>query len=123
MFIKNTFGKYTIDERSFNVEPRTVYFTNLGIEWDKITDTCLITFNESYLKEYVHADIYDNFSFLLTETVDPRKLSETQFETIEKLYHFIHEQHLTDSPYKNQIIGQFDGNLTFKNKGIFFSGL
>ncbi len=124
LFIKNAFGKYTIDEKSFNVEPRTVYFTNPGnyriFEWHKITDTCLITFNESYLKEYVHADIYDSFSFLLTETVEPRKLSETQFETIEKLYHFIHEQYLTDSPYKNQVIGSLMVTLLLKIKEYFF---
>ena len=40
LFIKDAFGKYTIDNKSFPVEPRTVYFTNPGnyriFEWHKI---------------------------------------------------------------------------------------
>src|ERR1700738_179638 len=52
LFIKNAIGKYTIDDLSFKVEPGTVYFTNPGnyriFEWHEITDTCLITFDESY---------------------------------------------------------------------------
>lgn len=124
LFIKNAFGKYTIDDKDFNVEPQTVYFTNPGnyriFEWHQITNTCLITFNETYLKEYVHAHIYDNFSFLLTETIEPRKLSEKQFETIEKLYQFIYEQHIADSPYKNQVIGSLMETLLLKIKEYFF---
>jgi len=124
LFIKDAFGRYTIDDKSFDVEPRTVYFTNPGnyriFEWYKITDTCLITFNESYLKEFVHATIYNDFSFLLTETIKPRKLTEEQFTMIERLYHFIHEQHLTNSPYKNQIVGSLMVVLLLKIKEYFF---
>ncbi len=124
LFIKDAFGNYAIDDKSFEVEPKTVYFTNPGnyrvFEWQKITDTCLITFNEAYLKEYVHANVYDSFSFLLTETVEPRKLSDSQFETIEKLYNFIQDQHLTNSPYKNQIIGSLMVAMLLKIKEYFF---
>ena len=124
LFIKDAFGKYTIDDRSFDVEPRTVYFTNPGnyriFEWQKITDTCLITFNEAFLKVYVHSDVFDHFSFLLTETVEPRTLTETQFEVIEKLYRFIYEQYLSNSPYKDQIIGSLIVALLLKIKEYFF---
>jgi AraC family transcriptional regulator, transcriptional activator of pobA len=124
LFIKDAFGKYIIDDISFEVDPLTVYFTNPGnyriFEWHEITDTCLITFNEAYLKEYVHADVYDNFSFLLTETVEPRKLSEEQFCTIERLYQFIYGQHRSDSPFKNQILGSLMVALLLKIKEYFF---
>lgn len=124
LFIKDAFGKYTIDDKSFSVEPKTVYFTNPGnyrvFEWHKITDTCLITFNEAFLKEYVHADIFNQFSFLLTEIVEPQTLTENQFEVIEKMYRLIYEQHISNSPFKAQITGNLTVALLLKIKEYFF---
>ena len=124
LFIGNAFGKYTIDDVNFTVEPGTVYFTNPGnyriFEWQKITDACLITFDESYLKEHVHADIYKEFSFLLTETVQPRVLDSAQFKFIAELYRYIHREHLGSSPYKNKIIGSLLVTLLLKIKEYFF---
>lgn len=124
LFIKDAFGKYTIDDQQFEVEPGTVYFTNPGnyrvFEWHKITDTCLITFNEAYLKEYVHDDVYRDFSFLLTETVQPRILKPDQFSLIQELYQQIHREHLSNSPYKNKFIGAMMVALLLKIKEYFF---
>jgi AraC family transcriptional activator of pobA len=124
LFIKEAFGKYTIDDQQFTVEPRTVYFTNPGnyriFEWHKLTDTCLITFSESYLKEYVHADIYKEFSFLLTEIVQPRLLQPEQFSAIEQLYKYIYQEHTGASPYKNKVIGSLTVALLLKLKEFFF---
>jgi AraC family transcriptional activator of pobA len=124
LFVRNAFGKYTIDDLHFNIEPGTVYFTNPGnyriFEWHKITDACLITFNESYLKEHVHSDIYREFSFLLTETVQPRVLQAGQFQIMEQLYQHIYREHIGDSPYKNQLIGSLMVAMLLKIKEYFF---
>lgn len=124
LFVREAFGRYTIDDLHFKIQPGTVYFTNPGnyriFEWHKITDTCLITFNESYLKEYVHDDVYREFSFLLTETVKPRVLAPGQFHIIEALYRHIHREHLGNSPYKNQLIGSLMVALLLKIKEYFF---
>jgi len=124
LFIKDAFGRYTIDDLQFKMVPRTVYFTNPGnyrrFEWDNITDTCLLVFNESYLKEQVHPDIYRDFSFLLTETVEPRVLQPEQFLIIEELYRFIYREHHGSSPYKNKIIGSSLVTLLLKIKECFF---
>jgi AraC-like DNA-binding protein len=124
LFVKDAFGKYTIDDLRFTVAPGTVYFTNPGnyrtFEWHKITDTCLIVFNEAYLKEQVHSDIYREFSFLLTETVEPRSLKPEQFGIIEELYRFIYREHQGESPYKNKIIGSALVTLLLKIKEYFF---
>ncbi|GAB3171182.1 helix-turn-helix domain-containing protein [Telluribacter humicola] len=124
LFIQEAFGNYTIDDLQFPIQPGTVYFTNPGnfriFEWHSITEACLITFNESYLKEYVHSDVYREFSFLLTETVEPRVLSDEQFEVLEQLYRQIHREHLGGSPYKNQLIGTLMVVLLLKIKEYFF---
>lgn len=120
LFIKEGLGRYTIDDQAFDIKPGTVYFTNPGnyrtFEWEKINDVCLITFNESYLIEHVHADIYKEFSFLLTETVRPATLQQEQFAEMEYIYRQIHREHLGQALYKNRIIGSLFVVLLLKIK-------
>ncbi|MHA4740491.1 helix-turn-helix domain-containing protein [Dyadobacter sp. MSC1_007] len=124
LFIREAYGKYTIDDQAFEVQPGTVYFTNPGnyriFEWHAIQDTCLITFNEAYLKENVHEDVYRDFSFLLTETVHPRVLTQEQFTVVRQLYELIHREYLGDSPYRNKLIGGLMVALLLKVKEYFF---
>jgi AraC-like DNA-binding protein len=124
LFIKEAFGSYTIDDLEFDMEPRTVYFTNPGnlrsFEWRELNDACLVVFTEAFLKEQVHSDIYRDFSFLLTETVEPRVLKPEQFSSIEELYRIIHREYYSSSPYKNKLIGSMLVSLLFKIKEFFF---
>ncbi|QEC42027.1 helix-turn-helix domain-containing protein [Pseudobacter ginsenosidimutans] len=124
LFIREAFGKYTIDDLQFNMQPRTVYFTNPGnlrsFEWHQLNDTCLIVFTEAFLKEQVHSDIYNDFSFLLTETVEPRVLMPEQFRAIEELYQIIHREYSSNSPYRNKLIGSMLVSLLFKIREYFF---
>ncbi|MDF2189696.1 AraC family transcriptional regulator [Paraflavitalea sp. CAU 1676] len=124
LFVKDAYGKYSIDDLQFTVAPGTVYFTNPGnfrkFEWHTIADACLIVFDEAYLKEQVHADIYREFSFLLTETVEPRTLKADQFNGIEQLLRIIYSEHHSLSPYKDKIIGSLLVTLLLKIKEYFF---
>lgn len=124
LFIKEAYGSYTIDDLQFNMEPRTVYFTNPGnlrsFEWRQLNDACLVVFTEAFLKEQVHSAIYHDFSFLLTETVEPRVLKPEQFNSIEELYRIIHREYNSSSPYKNRLIGSMLVSLLFKIKEFFF---
>lgn len=124
LFVKDGHGKYTIDELTFPIEPGTVYFTNPGnyrsFEWDSITEACLITFNESYLKEQVHHNIYQEFSFLLTETVQPRVLEPVLFDELQLLCLQIRKEHLGGSAYKNRIIGSLFVVMLLKIKEYFW---
>ena len=124
LFIKEAYGNYTIDDLQFTMGPHTVYFTNPGnyrkFEWHNITDVCLLVFNESYLKEQVHPDIYRDFSFLLTEIVEPRILQPEQFMTVQELYRIIYREHHCNPPYKNKLIGSLVVSLLLKIKEYFF---
>jgi AraC family transcriptional activator of pobA len=68
----------------------------------------------------VHPDIYRDFSFLLTETVEPRILKPEQLAIIEELYRFIYREHHGHSPYKNKVIGSALVALLLKIKEYFF---
>lgn len=124
LFIKSAFGYYTIDDQRFEVTSDTVYFTNPGnyriFEWEKLEHTCLITFGEGFLKEYVHDDVYNDFSFLLSEVVSPRVLTSGQFSQIEELYTLIHKEYRGSFLYKNKIIGALVIALLLKIKEYFF---
>lgn len=123
-FVRNGHGKYIIDELTYPIKPGTVYFTNPGnfrqFEWYDITDVFHITFKESFLKAYVHDDVYKDFSFLLTETVQPRVLQPIAFDDIELLYQQIYKEQNADSPYKNRIIASLFVVLLLKIKEYFW---
>jgi len=124
VFVKNAYGRYTIDELSFNLEPGIVYFTNPGnfriFEWHKIDEVYLITFNESFLKENVHPDVFSEFPFLLTETVRPQLLVPGVYQEFEQLYLQIYKEHLGGSPYRDRIIGSLFVVLLLKIKEYFW---
>src|ERR1700744_2613302 len=87
LFCRNAYGRCTIDDVAYNLEPGTIYYTNPGcyrtFGWNSIEDAWLITFNESYLKEYIHQDIYREFPFLLTESLQPLRLEMEEFAEYE----------------------------------------
>jgi AraC-like DNA-binding protein len=109
LFSKDGDGSYTIDDYTFPVNNRTLYFTNPGnfrsFEWTRLSDACLITFSENFLKENSQEDIFDKFPYLLTETVRPRTLTPEQFERIEKNYNLIEREFLLPSPFQFKVIG------------------
>lgn len=124
LFVKDAFGKYTIDDLHFTMVPNTVYFTNPGnfrqFEWQQITDATLIVFDEAFLKEQAHPEIYRDFSFLLTETVEPRILKPEQFSVIQEFCNLIYREHYSSTPYKNKVIGSQLVAMLWKIKEFFF---
>ncbi|MCE7065062.1 AraC family transcriptional regulator [Dyadobacter sp. CY326] len=124
VFVKEARGKYVIDEMDFPIEPGTIYFTNPGnvrqFEWYSIEDAFLITFKEAFLKEHVHHDVFNDFSFLLTEIVQPKILEQSEFDEIEALYCQIYKEQTGHSPYKNKIIGSLFVVLLLKIKEFFW---
>jgi AraC family transcriptional activator of pobA len=125
LFVKDARGKYTTDDITFNTEPGTIYFTNPGhfksFEWYAIEDVTLITFTESFLKENVHREIFEEFPFLLAEMVQPKVLQPEAFREFEMLYQQIDKEDQSGSMYKEKIIGNFFVVLLLKIKEYFWS--
>jgi AraC-like DNA-binding protein len=108
-FIKGGDGDYTIDEQTYTLQPGAIYFTNPGhfrsFNWRRIEDVYLFTLSESFLKENVHANIFDEFPFLLAETFPARVLAPEIFAEFETLYLQIQKEYDSESPYRYRIIG------------------
>ncbi|MEO0338007.1 MAG: AraC family transcriptional regulator [Bacteroidota bacterium] len=125
VFIKNGKGNYTTDEQTFEYGPRTVYFTNpghlKGFEMYELEEAYIITLSEAFLKENVHADIFQEFPFLLAETVPPQTLSEAEFKESETLYLQILKEYHGTSTFKYRMIGNLFVVLLLKIKERFWS--
>lgn len=124
VFVKDGRGKYTTDDLNFETCPGTIYFTNPGHykshEWFEIKEVYLITLSESFLKENVHPDVFEEFPFLLAETVHPRILSPDAFFEFEQLYLQINREYISKSPYRNRLIGNLFVVLLLKIKEYFW---
>ncbi|MBD1362879.1 helix-turn-helix transcriptional regulator [Mucilaginibacter sp. ZT4R22] len=124
VFVKNGSGKYTTDDLVFDTVPGTIYFTNPGhyksYHWKQMEEVYLVTLSESFLKENVHPDVFEEFPFLLAETVQPRVLAEAEFAEFEQLYLQINKEYLAASPYRNRIIGNLFVVLLLKIKEYFW---
>ena len=119
-FIKDARGRYFIDEQQFRMQPGTVYFTNPGhyrsFEYEAIGEAYLITFSEDFLKQHVHADIFEEFPFLLAETFPARTVAPALFAEFERLYAQIHREHQAHSPFRQRLIGHLLVVLLLKLK-------
>ncbi|MET1056628.1 MAG: AraC family transcriptional regulator [Pedobacter sp.] len=124
LFVKDGAGHYTIDEQSFRTESGTVYFTNPSnyrtFSWERIDEVYLITFDETFLKEYVGREVFNEFPFLLTETVSPKVVDPECYKAFENLYLLIDLEYKGESDNKQKIIGHLLSALLYKIKEYFW---
>ena len=125
VFIKQGRGNYTTDNQTFEYNDRTVYFTNPGhlkaFEFYQLTEGYLITLSEQFLKKNVHKDIFEQFPFLLAETIPPQPFDEAGFMEIELFYAQILKEYRGESANKNQIIGSLLVVILLKLKELFWA--
>ena len=124
LFVKNGKGRYTIDEHSFTVQSHSIYFTNPSnyrtFSWERINEIYLITFDETFLKQYINKDIYSAFPFLLTETISPKNVSDKFYGEVELVYQNIHKEYLSQSVDKYRVIGHLLAVILYKIKSCFW---
>ena len=124
VFLASGSSEYTLDGRSFLAKARTVYFTNPGhLKSFQLHERCtgyLLTFSEKFLKQSVHPRVFDDFPFLLAETVPPGYLDEREFAEQRKLVQQIAHEYQRHSTYKYRIIGNLFVVLLLKIKERFW---
>jgi AraC family transcriptional regulator, transcriptional activator of pobA len=124
LFVKHAYGRCMIDEVAYELEPGAIYFTNPGcyrtFGWRAIDDAWLITFNESYLKEHVHSDIFAAFPFLLTENLLPLRVGVAEFGDFERWCRLLLDEHHRDGPYRERVCASLFVVLLLKLKERFW---
>lgn len=124
LFVKKGRGKYTIDEQTFDVQAHAIYFTNPSnyrtFAWDDIQDIYLLTFDETFLKKYISPDIFQDFPFLLTETIQPKIATDQFYQSVEHIYLQIQQEYKEHSASKYKIIGHLLAVLLYKIKAYFW---
>lgn len=124
VFVKEGKGNYTTDSHTFPYTSGTIYFTNPGhikaFELEEARNSYIITLTEDFLRENVHPDIFDEFPFLLAETVPPITLSPNDFKEFEDIYLQIFNEFHKSSNYKNRILGNLFVVLLLKIKEQFW---
>jgi len=125
IFIKNGKGNYTTDNQTFEYEDRTVYFTNPGhlkaFEFYSLSEGYLITLSEQFLNKYVHKAIFEQFPFLLAETIPPQTFNKADFNDIALYYTQILKEYEGKSANKNQIVGSLFSIILLKLKEQFWA--
>lgn len=124
LFVKDGIGQYTNDEHSFVTQPHSVYFTNPSnyrtFSWSKIEQVYLITFDEVFLKKYVNKEIFEEFPFLLTETISPKVVEDDFYKLLENVYLQIHQEYISQSANKHKVIGHLLAVLLYRIMEYFW---
>ena len=124
VFAKDCKGTWASNDNRFTLQPGTVYFNNPGhirqFILEEVKDLYMLTLSESFLERHVHASIFDDFPFLLAESVPPRVLNADQYTDFEQLYAQIHKAYNTASPSRIKLIGHLFVVLLIKIKEAFW---
>lgn len=123
IFVKDGYGKYSIDDHTYFLEPGMVYFTNPGhyrsVEYTRIEEVYVVTVSEAFLKENTHAHLFEDFPFLLAETFPSKKISDVLFVEFEELYLQILRAHHSASLYRRRVTGSLFTVILFKFKELY----
>jgi AraC family transcriptional regulator, transcriptional activator of pobA len=103
LIIRQGRGRYIIDGQSYPTQNRTIYFTNpghiKGFEICELSRGYVITFSESFLKQYVHEKILDEFPFLIAEVAPPSYPDREIFQIFDDLGEQLLQEYKSDSNY------------------------
>ena len=117
-------GRYIIDNHSYATKPYTIYFTNpghvKGFEIKELATGFVITFAESFLKQYVRENIFDEFPFLIAEVAPPQYTNQEIFQEFNNLGNQLIREYQSHSNYKFKIIGSLMVVLLLKIKEKFW---
>jgi AraC family transcriptional regulator, transcriptional activator of pobA len=124
LIIRQGRGRYIIDDQSYPTQDRTIYFTNpghvKGFEIYELSHGYVITFSESFLKQYVHENVLDEFPFLIAEVAPPSYPDRDVFQIFDDLGKQLLQEYASDSAYKFKIIGNLTVLLLLRIKERFW---
>ena len=126
VFVKDAWGKCSSDANWFDLQPGVVYFNNPGhikeFAVNELKSLMMMTLSEAFLKENVHAHIFDEFPFFFFFTVPQKLLDQDQFGELEELYLQIQKAYQSASSYRFKLIGHLVVAILIKMREKFWQG-
>ncbi|MEL7170518.1 MAG: AraC family transcriptional regulator [Bacteroidota bacterium] len=124
VLIRTGGGHYVIDEQTHPTQARTIYFTNpghvKGFGVKEPTTGFVITFEEGFLKRYVHEGALDDFPFLIAEAVPPSYLAPEHYRSYDDLAAQLLREYKGASTYKFKVLGSLLVVLLLKLREDFW---
>jgi AraC family transcriptional regulator, transcriptional activator of pobA len=124
LIIRKGRGRYVIDGQSYPTQDRTVYFTNpghvKGFEIYELSHGYVVTFSESFLKQYINENILDEFPFLIAEVTPPSYPDAEVFQIFDRLGQQLLQEYQSPSPYKFKVVGSLLVILLLRIKERFW---
>ncbi len=124
LIIRKGQGRYLIDDQTYLIQDNTIYFTNpghlKGFETHEQYFGYIITFSESFLKQYAHEDIFSDFPFLIAEVVPPSYPDHKIFQIFTDLSELLLQEYQSHSAYKYKVITNLMVVLLLKIKEWFW---
>ncbi|MCB9453043.1 MAG: helix-turn-helix transcriptional regulator [Anaerolineaceae bacterium] len=125
VIIHEGYGHSILDSHIYDTRPNTIYFTNpghvKGFEIIEPYQGYLITFSETFLKQYVGDNVFEEFPFLLAEIVPPHYLDATIFSVFAGLCAQLLSEYHSDSLYKYTILSNLLVVFLLKIKERFWN--
>jgi AraC family transcriptional regulator, transcriptional activator of pobA len=126
-FLLITGGKssYTIDGQIFPLQKGSFYFTNPGhlksFNIEIPLEGYMLTFSEIFIKQNVSGDFFDQFPFLIHETIPVMQLQSAAMKTISDLFEMLLKEYQYQSPYQKAILTNQLFILLYKTKELLQS--
>ena len=125
VFAKDCSGTTYSDYYTCDIKPGSIYFNNPGelkhVVLKDVKELYMATLTESFLKQHVRPDIFEEFPFLLAEIVPPKILNTEQFSEFELLYEQLIKEFRSDSPYRFKVIGHLCMIMLIKIREYFWN--
>jgi AraC family transcriptional regulator, transcriptional activator of pobA len=124
VIIRHGRGRYFLDDQTYETKPQTIYFNNpghvKGFEIFELVHGHVITFSESFLKQFIGDTVLEQFPFLIAEIVPPQYPDLAVFQSFDQLGSQILGEYQSPSDYKFKIIGNLLAVLLYKIKENFW---
>ena len=124
VLVQSGHSRYFIDSYSYDTRANTVYFTNpghiKGFELPVVCTGWVITFAESFLTQFVHERVFEQFPFLIAEIAPPSFPEPEVFAQFDGLAGSLSAEFQSTSPNKPHILGSYLQILLYKIKEHFW---
>jgi AraC family transcriptional regulator, transcriptional activator of pobA len=124
VMIRQGCGRYFLDDQTYETKPQTIYFNNpghvKGFEILELVHGYVITFSETFLKQFIDDVIFEQFPFLIAEIIPPQYPDLKLFQSFDQLGSQLLGEYQSASDYKFKIIGNLLAVLLYKIKENFW---